>query len=265
MSEIFSPKERPAIKKGGLVLAMVLCASLLSACDCDGDCSTGVAQQGTSPTGTTPSDGTGGGITTPTTTAPKCAAKDDTTKLTARFCKYDSTGAMLDDSATSWSCVEDTLLKNFWEVKTDDGLLRDKDWSYAKDGASGVTCGGTLTTCSPEAYAIAVNASATKPCGARTCSLPSHTELIYLALPTAAFPQPDGNAKLSTTTTNYAPPAAFFPEAIPSALWFNSTDDQQVDYSKVIPAGTPFNNVSDEGMAPPAAPTLAGHVRLICK
>lgn len=264
MSDIFAPKEIPVIKTSGLVLAMVLCASLLSACDCDGDCNTSTATSAVSttttpavvaptPTPTTP-------VVTPTPTTPVAARCAD-----ARFCKYDSTGTMLDDSATAWSCVQDKLLGNFWEVKTDDAGLRDKDWTYTKAAASVGACGGTVAACSAAAYATAVNAG-TRPCGpTRTCALPSHAELIYLALPSEAFPQPDGNAKRTTVTRSYAPNPTFFPEAVPDAFYFNSTDARQVNYTAVIPTGAAFNNLSDEGMAPAATDDMAGHIRLICK
>ncbi|MFN3785465.1 MAG: hypothetical protein ACK4RS_01365, partial [Thiothrix sp.] len=185
----------------------------------------------------------------------------------ARFCKVSSTGEILDDSATSWSCVRETIngTVNYWEVKDPTvGSLRHKDWTYAKAGAAGA-CGGTVTGCSVDAYVAAVNAG-TRPCGpTRTCSVPTHADLIYLALPSTAFPQPDGNAKLTTETRSYAPPATFFPDAVTSGFYFNSSEARQVDYSAVIPAGRPFNNLSDEGMAPPASDTMAGHLRLICK
>lgn len=259
MPEVFAPKEIPVIKKSGLVLAMVLCASLLNACDCDGDCDAGSASSAVSPTipATAPVDPPA--VTPVAPVAPPAAKCAD-----PRFCKFDSTGSLLDDSATSWSCVQDKLLGNFWEVKTDDTGLRDKDWTYAKTGTAGA-CGGTLAVCSPDAYVAAVNAAATRPCGTtRTCRLPTHPELIYLALPAEAFPQPDGNAKRSTVTRSYAPVPAFFPDVVADAFYFNSTDARQVNYSAVIPAGSAFNNVSDEGMAPAAGPELAGHVRLIC-
>jgi hypothetical protein len=262
MSDIFAPKEIPVIKTSGLVLAMVLCASLLSACDCDGDCKTATTAVSTAtitPDVVTPTVVTPTAPVVVTPTAPAAAKCAD-----ARFCKYDATGTMLDDSAKTWSCVQDKLLGNFWEVKTDDAGLRDKDWTYSKAGGAGA-CGGTVAACGAAAYATAVNAG-TRPCGpARTCALPSHAELIYLALPADAFPLPDGNAKKTTTARSYAPNPTFFPEAIPDAFYFNSTDARQVNYAAVIPAGAAFNNLSDEGMAPPATDDMAGHIRLICK
>lgn len=256
MSEILAPKGLPIIKQTGLVLAALLCASLLSACDCDGDCTPAstatTATTATSPTTITPPVTTPTAPTTPVGTA-TCADP--------RFCKYDSTGALLSDSATSWSCVQDKLLGHFWEVKTDDSGLRDKDWTYAKAGTAGA-CGGTLTTCSPDAYVAAVNAAATRPCGTtRTCRLPTHAELIFLSFPAEFFPTV-GNT--TTVTRGYTPPAAFFPDQLADGFYFNSTDDRQVAYGVSIPAGSSIDAISLLGMAPSVEPTLAGHIRLIC-
>lgn len=268
MPEVFAPKEIPVIKKSGLVLAMVLCASLLSACDCDGDCDAGSASSGVS--ATTPATPTPVVTPTPVTPVTPVTPPAAATCADPRFCKFDSTGALLDDSATSWSCVQDKLLGNFWEVKTDDSGLRDKDWTYAKEGAAGA-CGGTLTTCSPDAYVAAVNTPTTnRPCGpARVCRLPTHAELIFLSFPEAFLTPvvggvPTTGGKTTPTTTGYVPPVAFFPDAVPDAFFFNSTDDRQVAYGVSIPAGSSVDAISLLGMAPVAVPTMAGHVRLIC-
>jgi hypothetical protein len=266
MSEIFASPQIPAIKNSGLVLAMVLCASLLSACDCDGDCNVGSA---TSAVATTPvvADPAVPPATTPppATTTPAAAVCAD-----PRFCKFSSAGVLLDDSATSWSCVQDKLLGNFWEVKADDDGLRDKDWTYAK-AAPTASCGGTLTACTPDAYVTAVNAASTRPCGTtRTCRLPTHAELIFLSFPGEFLTPvvggvPTTAGKTTPTTTGYTPPAAFFPDAVPDAFFFNSTDDRQVAYGVSIPAGSSVDAISLLGMAPFVAPELAGHIRLICE
>lgn len=254
MSEIFAPKLITSMKKSSLVLAMALGVSLLSGCDCDGDCSTGATSTATTTVSTTTTTPTTTTPTTPTTTTPATCA--DT-----RFCKYSSAGTLLPDTATSWSCVQDKLQGHFWEVKTDDAGLRDKDWTYAKAGAAGA-CGGTLAACTPDAYVTAVNAATTRPCGTtRTCRLPTHAELIFLSLPAEYFPT---TGKATTGTRGYAPPAAFFPDAVVDAFYFNSTDDRQVAYGVTIPAGSSVDAISLLGMAPSVDPTVAGHIRLIC-
>jgi hypothetical protein len=46
------------------------------------------------------------------------------------FTKLDANGSDLPASATDWSCVRDNVTGLIWEVKTDDGGLRDQDWKY---------------------------------------------------------------------------------------------------------------------------------------
>lgn len=258
MSEIFASPQIPAIKNSGLVLAMVLCASLLSACDCDGDCNVGSA---TSAVATTPA--VADPAVPPATTPPP--ATTSPAACIGRFCKVGSTGARLDPAATSWSCVEDTATGSFWEVKTDDSALRDKDWTYAAAGAAGA-CGGTLAACTPTAYAAAVNAAATRPCGTtRTCRLPTHAELMYLAFPAAFLPTASPRVTSTPTATAYIPDAAFFPETVMDGFYFNATDGRQVNYGYVVPADTSVDAISLTPMAPAAGPELAGHIRLICE
>ena len=54
------------------------------------------------------------------------------------FTKLDSDGAELDASAGSWSCVLDNVTGLIWEVKTDDGGLRDKDNTYKWGGITAI-------------------------------------------------------------------------------------------------------------------------------
>ena len=171
---------------------------------------------------------------------------------------------MLDDSATSWSCVNDKLLDTFWEVKTTEGL-RNKDWTYAYDPNVGA-CGATVAGCTPDAYVAAVNASATKPCGAAApvCRMPTHAELIFLSYPAAYFPT--GGKVTPATDTTYVPPAAFFPDHMTDAYYYNTSEvGRQVNYSAVIPANSSVDAISLLGMAPSLGTNVAGHVRLICQ
>ena len=48
--------------------------------------------------------------------------------------KISSSGALLDDTATEWSCVRDNETGLTWEVKTDDGGIHDKDNLYRWGG-----------------------------------------------------------------------------------------------------------------------------------
>lgn len=58
------------------------------------------------------------------------------------FTKLDTNGGALPASAGAWSCVRDEVTGLIWEVKTDDGGLRDKDWTYSWYNSDPVTNGG---------------------------------------------------------------------------------------------------------------------------
>lgn len=78
-----------------------------------------------------------------------------------------------DDAAgTKWSCVQDDFTGLMWEVKTNDGGLHDKDWTYTwynstgtNDGGSagtsgGGSCGGTVPGgCDTEHFVAAANSA----------------------------------------------------------------------------------------------------------
>lgn len=274
MSDIVASTQTFSLKQAGLLVALAMSAAVLSGCDCDGDCNAPIVSGATASSPTVPATP----VTpapTPTVTPTPAPTPTPTSAPAARcadprFCKVSSTGEILDDSATSWSCVQDKLLGNFWEVKDPAvGSLRNKDWTYAKEGSAGA-CGGTVAGCSVAAYVDAVNAG-TRPCGpARECRLPRHADLMYLAFPSSFLTpvvggEPTTAGKVTSTRTNYPLPTAFFPDVVTSGFYFNATDDRQVNYNAVIDAGVSVDAISLEGMASYALPTMAGHVRLLCK
>ena len=110
------------------------------------------------------------------------------------FTKLDSSGNALAASATEWSCVLDNVTGLIWEVKTDDGGLRDKDDSYNWYNTDPETNGGAVgyadddgdicygydssdasTYCNTEAFTARVNAVGL--CGAKDWRLPTRLEL----------------------------------------------------------------------------------------
>lgn len=105
------------------------------------------------------------------------------------FSKVDATGNVLPDSATSYTCVRDNKSSLLWEVKTDDGGLRDKDWTY-KHGTGGTTpgvagsadnqCEG-VASCDTTAYVAAVQAI--KLCGKSDWRLPTLADNANAATP----------------------------------------------------------------------------------
>ena len=121
----------------------------------------------------------------------------------ARYTRLDADGAAL-TGAAGWVCVRDESTGLTWEVKTADGGLRDRHWTYTpydsnpdsnggyagyRDTRSG-TClreqmeGGS---CNTEAYVQAVNAAGL--CGHHDWRLPTYIELSALAPETSFLPR----------------------------------------------------------------------------
>lgn len=116
-----------------------------------------------------------------------------------QYLKIGAQGQALADNATQWDCVYDSKTKLLWEEKTNDGGLRDKDWSYtwynpdskANGGKAGYqdqhdfdntvkqgqTCGNILAQCNTLAYAQAVNQQG-GICGYTNWQVP-HIEDLY--------------------------------------------------------------------------------------
>ena len=128
----------------------------------------------------------------------------------------------LGTGANDWACTQDNITGLMWEVKVDDGTLRDRDWMHTwydsntstnggNAGSLGTdTCGGTLSgysnQCNTEHYVTAVNAVTL--CGSGDWRLPSKRELQTLTHL--------GNASLTIDT-------AWFPNAQPSNFWSASS------------------------------------------
>lgn len=107
------------------------------------------------------------------------------------FTKLDASGVPLADqtapfNVTPWDCVRDEITGLEWEVKTDNGGLRDKDWTYSWFNSTGVNDGGSAGTanggvcvdtsnCDTEKYVSAVNAAGM--CGRNDWRLATREEL----------------------------------------------------------------------------------------
>ena len=120
---------------------------------------------------------------TPVVTAPTPVEITPVVALTTEpqeaYTKLDANGKPLPKSANHWDCVLDNKTKLIWEEKTNNGGLRDKNWTYTwydpnqeTNGGSvgyqdrheyengeplGKSCGNTLSSCNTSAYVDAVN------------------------------------------------------------------------------------------------------------
>ena len=140
------------------------------------------------------------------------------------FLKLDGSGLALPDQSaayvvTPWSCVQDQVTRLVWEVRTDDGGLRDKDWRYSWYDSTGVAGGhgrgkpnagrcGDPKDCDTEKYAAAVNAAGL--CGFSDWRLPTRGELLSIV---------DYGASAAPLLD-----AAFLPDGVADVYWTASRD-----------------------------------------
>lgn len=143
------------------------------------------------------------------------------------FTKLDANGNALPASASAWSCVQDNVTGRVWEVKTDDGGLRDKDWTYSWYNPDASTNGGFAGyedyayncfdpgRCDTHKYVADVNAQGL--CGANDWRLPSQFELLSI---------------VSNDRYNPAIDSAWFPNISPSvSFWSSSPYAAHPDYA----------------------------------
>jgi hypothetical protein len=155
--------------------------------------------------------------------------KSDGTALSVQNGTWSDAGS--EATGTKWSCVKDNVTGLVWEVKTNDGGLRDKDWQYTWFNSTGVNDGGdwgigdtglasttgyetysgvytgsdncyNTSRCDAEKYTADVNAS--NLCGASEWRLPSVGELKTLRYLRAY---------------GLAIDASFIPNTVASAYW----------------------------------------------
>ncbi|MCU7835198.1 MAG: DUF1566 domain-containing protein [gamma proteobacterium symbiont of Taylorina sp.] len=170
------------------------------------------------------------------------------------YTKIDSNGNDLDASAASWSCVRDNVTGLVWEVKTDDGGLRDKDWTYSWYNADTSTNGGNAGTangggcfdtvnCDTEKYVQQMNAQGL--CGATDWRLPLRKELITLPLLDRIDPAIDMD---------------YFPNTMSSTYWTASSYAQSPDNVRAINF---MSGRSDYGYKGDSSYIIWAYVRLV--
>lgn len=141
------------------------------------------------------------------------------------FTKLNGNGDELPASAANWACVRDNVTGLVWEVKTDGGGLRDKDWKYTWFNADGSFNGGNAgqpdnaegegsddcfnkARCDSEKYVEDINALGL--CGKSDWRLPTSEELKSIVHFGRTYPAVD---------------TGFFPETLPTANYWSGSPD----------------------------------------
>jgi hypothetical protein len=166
---------------------------------------------------------------------------DSQSPTTSAYTKISNTGVALPDTAVlgsgsnDWACTKDNKTGLTWEVKTDDGGLRDKDWYYSwyqPNGDNGGSVGYTDTTyttlncstkdnCNTYAYTNAVNAQGL--CGKNDWRMPTKDELKTLVYCSDGEYDADGSCINYETVTNPTINSVYFPNT-QSFYWSLSPD-----------------------------------------
>ncbi len=144
------------------------------------------------------------------------------------------TDALVGAGANGWACTRDDKTKLIWELKTNNGDLHDKRWTYSwyepdatkNGGYAGAQNGGSCrgSDCDTAAYIKAVNAQTL--CGASDWRLPTNEELkglVYCA---------DGESKgfdavkggyICTTPSSPTIDSIYFPNTLSDWFWSSTT------------------------------------------
>ena len=173
----------------------------------------------------------------PVNTVPTTSPVNTVPTASTGYTKISNSGATLPDTAelgtgsNDWACTKDNNTGRIWEVKTDDGGLRDMNNKYSwyepdaskNGGASGYqnlgVCKGSQ--CDTYAFTNAVNAKSL--CGKKDWRLPTKAELMELVVCSDGQYTADGNCTnyltvtSPTINTTYFSSSAYF-------LWSSSPD-----------------------------------------
>jgi hypothetical protein len=152
------------------------------------------------------------------------AAATLTAVTAAGYVKIANSGEPLDAKADRWECVEDKSSKLTWEVKKNDGGIRDRDYLYSwlrningeiKGIADGGRCKGGVK-CDTYSYVRAMNEQ--KLCGYSDWRLPTREEMETLI-------------DFNTTATDAVINKTYFPEAVPSWYWTATENPQRENFA----------------------------------
>lgn len=178
---------------------------------------------------------------------------------TTGFSKVSNSGTLVSNNSVlgtglnNWACSHDNATGLFWEIKTDDGGLRDKDNTYSWYNSNPATNGGKAgyqsingdagkgvctgnIACNTEAYVKAVNAK--RLCRFNNWRLPSQDELLtlYTHIYTSSSP----------TIVN-----TYFPNTIINWHWTSSINTSVSEYAGIVnfTSGYFYNGIKDQANA----------------
>jgi hypothetical protein len=161
--------------------------------------------------------------------------------VTTGYTKISNSGSVLPDTATlgsganDWACTKDNNTGLTWEVKTDDGGLRDKDWTYSwykpsgdNGGNSGYTDDTTIkapncstkNNCNTDAFTNAVNTQGL--CGKNDWRMPTKDELKGLLVCSDGKYDTDGSCTNYISVVQPIINTTYFPNTLPEWYWSSS-------------------------------------------
>jgi hypothetical protein len=158
--------------------------------------------------------------------------------ITSAYTKISNTGATLPDTAVlgsgsnDWACTKDNKTGLTWEVKTDDGGLRDKDWYYSwykPSGDNGGNAGytdssapfcSTKDNCNTYAYTNAVNTQGL--CGKNDWRMPTKDELVKLVVCSDGKYETDGTCTYYNIVARPTINSMYFPNTVSDHYWSSS-------------------------------------------
>ena len=165
--------------------------------------------------------------------------REETLPTTTAYTKISNSGTTLPETAVlgsgsnDWACTKDNKTGLTWEVKTDDGGLRDKYWQYSwykpigdnggdvgyTDTMLGVRNCSTKNNCNTDVFTKAVNTKGL--CGKKDWRMPTKAELMKLVVCSDGKYAKNGsctNGGLIVPTIN----STYFPDTWSNWYWSSS-------------------------------------------
>ena len=155
----------------------------------------------------------------------------------SKYSKIDEFGNAIAENSQDWSCVIDRETGLMWEVKTNNGGLRDKNWVYTAHMSTGNNGDGTCDetkTCNVVYFNNMVNVQSL--CGYQDWRLPRLTELESLW-------------DESRTEPPYIDEGFFKNTSVERKYWtdpdINFRNVPWVDFNQIYSASTPFKDIQN--------------------